>query len=65
MSYYQFHKQELLQKGKDEYSQEKAAKYYLKNKEAIKEESEKEKDKIKGYQSKVTTVTVHKESVTK
>ena len=36
MSYYQFHKQELLQKGKDKYSQEKAAKYYFTNKEAIK-----------------------------
>ena len=41
MSYYQFHKQELLQKGKDEYSQEKAAKYYLKSKEAIKGKSKK------------------------
>ena len=36
MSYYQFHKQELLWKGKDKNSQEKGAKYYLKNKEVIK-----------------------------
>ena len=41
MSYYQFHKQELLRKGKDKYSQEKAAKYYLKSKEAIKGKSKK------------------------
>ena len=54
-----------ITKSKRKVLKEKAVEYYLKNKEAIKEESEKEKDKIKGYQSKVTTVTVHKESVTK
>ena len=37
MSYYQFNRQEILQKAKENYSKEKAAKYYLKNKEAIKE----------------------------
>ena len=39
MSYYQFNRQEILQKAKERYSKEKAAEYYLKNKEAIKEKS--------------------------
>ena len=36
MSYYLFIKQEILQKAKKKYSREKAAEYYLQNKEAIK-----------------------------
>ena len=60
MSYYQFNRQEILQKAKERYSKEKAAEYYLKNKEAIKEKSreryknlsQEEKDKIKEYQRK-------------
>ena len=40
MSYYQFNRQEILQKAKDRYSKEKAAEYYLKNKDAIKEVKE-------------------------
>ena len=36
MSYYQFNRQEILQKAKERYSKEKAAEYYLKNKEATK-----------------------------
>ena len=36
MSYYWFNKQEILQKAKERYSKEKAAEYYLKNKEVIK-----------------------------
>ena len=39
MSHYQFNREEFLQKAKDRYSKEKAAEYYLKNKEAIKEKS--------------------------
>ena len=39
MSYYWFNRQEILQKAKERYSKEKAAEYYLKNKEAIKEKS--------------------------
>ena len=52
MSYYQFSRQELLQKAKDWYCKEKAAEYYLKNKDAIKEvkEVKEEKDKIQTYQ---------------
>ena len=36
MSYYWFNRKEILQKAKDRYSKEKAAQYYLQNKEAIK-----------------------------
>ena len=36
MSYYKFNRQEILQKAKKNYSKEKAAEYYLLNKEAIK-----------------------------
>ena len=36
MSYYQFNRQEILQKAKEKYSKEKATEYYLKNKEVIK-----------------------------
>ena len=39
MSYYWFNKQKFLQKAKERYSKEKAAKYYLQDKEAIKEKS--------------------------
>ena len=36
MSYNGFNKKEILQKAKDRYSKEKAAEYYLQNKEVIK-----------------------------
>ena len=57
MSYYWFNRQEILQKAKERYSKGKAAEYYLKNKEAIKEKwkercknlSQQEKVKIKEY----------------
>ena len=39
MSYYWFNRQEILQKAKERYSKEKAAEYYLQNKESIKEKS--------------------------
>ena len=60
MSYYQFNRQEILQKVKQRYSKEKAAEYYLKNKEAIKEKareryknlSQEKNDMIKEYQKK-------------
>ena len=39
MSYYQFNRQEILQKSKERYSKEKAVGNYSKNKEAIKEKS--------------------------
>ena len=49
-----------MQKGRDRYSKEEAAEYYLRNKEAIKEKSKnwyknlskEKKDKIKEYQRK-------------
>ena len=60
MNYYWFNWQEILQKAKENYSTEKAAKYYKQNKEAIKEKSrecyknlsQEQKDKIKEYQKK-------------
>ena len=60
MSYCWFNRQEVLQKTKERYSKQRAAEYYLKNKEVIKEKSKnqyknlspEEKDKIKEYQSK-------------
>ena len=60
MIYYWFNRKEILQKTKERYSEEKAAEYYLQNKEAIKEKSKnwyknlskEEKDKIKEYQRK-------------
>ena len=36
MSYYWFNRHEILQKVKERYCKEKAAEYYLKNKEAMK-----------------------------
>ena len=39
MSSYWFNRQEILQKAKEKYCKEKAAEYYLKNKEAIKKKS--------------------------
>ena len=39
MSYYCFNRKEIFQKAKERYSKEKAADYYLKNKEAIKQKS--------------------------
>ena len=60
MSYYQFNWQDILRKAKKRYSKEKAAEYYLQNKEAIKERardryrnlSEEKKNKIEKYQKK-------------
>ena len=39
MSCYWFNRKYILQKAKERYSKEIAAKYYLKNKEAIKQKS--------------------------
>ena len=39
MSCYWFNRQEILQKAKERYSKEKAAEYYKRNKEVIKEKS--------------------------
>ena len=37
MNYFWFNRQEILQKAKEKYSEEKAAQYYAQHKEAIKE----------------------------
>ena len=50
MSYYLFNRQEILEKAKKRYSKEKAAEYYLQNKEVIKE-----KMPIETYQRKKRT----------
>ena len=60
MSYYWFNRREILEKAKKRYSKDKAAEYYLQNKEAIKEKarnrcknlSEEEKNKITEHQKK-------------
>ena len=60
MSYYQFNRQEILQKAKERHSKEKAVAYYSQIKEVIKEKlknrykdlSQEAKDKIKEYQKK-------------
>ena len=52
MSYYQFNKQEILQKAKERYSTEKTAEYYLQNREAIKKRQE---IVIKTYRKKKKT----------
>ena len=39
MNYYWFNRQEILQKAEEEYSKEKAAEYYVQNRETIKEKS--------------------------
>ena len=60
MSYYWFNRKEILLKAEEKYSKEKAAEYYLQNKEAIKEKSrdwyknlsKEEKDKTNEYQIK-------------
>ena len=75
MSYYWFNRQEILQKAKERYSKEKAAEYYLKNKEAIKEKSKnwyknlskEEKDKIKECERKryQQLIQYKKKSITK
>ena len=52
MSYYWFNRKEILQKAKENYSKEKAAEYYLENKEAIKKKS---RDQYKTCQKKKKT----------
>ena len=62
MSYYWFNRQEILQKAKEGYSKEKAAEYYMKNKEVIKEKprnhyktcQKKKKTKLKSIKRKDT-----------
>ena len=41
MSYYWLNRKEILQKAKGNYTKEKVAEYYSKNKEAIKDKSKK------------------------
>ena len=41
MNYYSFNRQEILRKAKEKYSKEKAAEYYVQNKQARKKKSQK------------------------
>ena len=50
MSYYWFNRKEIWLKAKERYSKQKAAEYYLENKEAM---SKEKKDKIKEHQGKI------------
>ena len=55
MSYCQFTRREVLQNAKARYSKEKAAEYYLKNKEAIKKSKnlqKKKKTRLKSIEAK-------------
>ena len=63
MSYYQFNRQKILQKAKKNYSNGKAAKYYIANKEASKKKDKKQVQKYdrqkkkqaqKEYQKNIT-----------
>ena len=75
MSYDWFNRIEILQRAKGRYSREKAAEYYLQNKEAIKKKSKnwyknfpkEEKNKIKEYQRKryQQVIQYKKKSITK
>ena len=73
MSHYWFNRKEILQKAKERYSKEKAAVYYLENKEAIKEKSKnryknlrKDKTRLKSTKKKISaTDSVQKRSITK
>ena len=73
MNYYWFNRQEILQKAKEKYSKEKAAKYYKQNKEVIKEQakerdknlSQEEKGKIKEYQKKYQELVQYRKEALK
>ena len=63
MNYYWFNRQEILQKAKEKYSKEKAAEYYVQNKEAIKEKS---RERYKNLpQEKKTRLKSMKEKIIK
>ena len=74
MSYYQFNRQEILRKAKEKYSKEKAAEYYLKNKEVIKKRQEivietcqkKKRIKLKSIKKEVSRIdSIQKRSIKK
>ena len=48
MSYYLFNRQEILQNAKKRHSKEKAAEYYLQNKEVMKEKARNHYKKLSG-----------------
>ena len=50
-SYYWLNRQELLEKAKDKYGKEKAAEYYTRNKDVIKEEANNKHKSLTGEQN--------------
>ena len=56
MSYYWFNRQEILQKAKERYSEEKTAKCYLQNKEAIKEKSKQRYKNLLKEEKKISRI---------
>ena len=64
MSYYWFHRHEIMQKAKERHSKEKAAEHYLKNKEPIKKSQgsftknchKKMKTRLKSTKEKVSRI---------
>ena len=64
MSYYWFNRKEIWQKAKERYSKEKAAEYYLENKEAIKDQSKNIRERISKKKMSATD-SVQKRRTTK
>ena len=64
MSYYWFNRKEIWQKAKERYSKEKAAEYYLENKEAIKDQSKNIRERISEKKMSATD-SVQKRRTTK
>ena len=56
MSYYWLNRKEILQKAKGNYTKEKVAEYYSKNKEAIKDKSKNTKTYQKKKKTRLTSI---------
>ena len=65
MNYYWFNRQEILQKAKEKYSKEKAAEYYLQNKETIKKKSQESVIKTCHKKKKTRLRSTKEESIKK
>ena len=63
MNYYGFNRQEILQKAKEKCTKEKAAEYYVQNKEDIRERYKRYKNFKRSQESVITTC--HKKKKTR
>ena len=61
MSYYQFNRQEILQKAKQKYSKEKTAEYYLKRR--YKRKGKKSLQKLVRRRKKIKLKSIKKRSI--